>query len=454
MDAVFQFEGNGSQAFRAINNSTIAERLGVPHAQRGGLGRFLHQGVGIMSYTSLEAQPLAYVVTATAGGYELRAEWAVSGAKANVVVEFLALLRRCEQPEPGTTPWRRTVAEKLSGLLAESERLNVAYEPGGGRAGRLTLEARVTAEALEAVAAARDIDLASEPPAQPLPPRQVPYELVAGVIGENLAAARALYGRDHAALLAVALPLTGYELMADVLVGFTYYLYLQQPQRAYPFLRRAADQADRLEKRLARYVLDFVGNIEFGELRWPGAAEHSLVQSMALGNDYALLKLAYLYLQQASAPHRQQAYLLARHGEMLLRVAPDDYDQDDPSADEGPAPHTPDQRRAGYHIVASVYLWNRDVEGAARAQQHFLADGDWCRLHRDLVQGYLLLAFALSDEAFLTDLIADYPVVRQEFGLLLGAWHYSVLEPEAEGFTVQMVPLVNQLNGARRRYFG
>lgn len=405
-----------------------------------------------MNYTNLGGV-ITYTVTATAKGYELLINWALSATKAEVVISYLAQLRQGEQPQPGTTPWRVTVAEKLSGLLAGSERLAVAYEPGMGRTGRMTLEAEVTAAALDAAAAARDIDLVSEPPALTTPPRQVPYELVAGVIGENLAAARALYGRHHEALLAVALPLTGYEVVADVLVGFTYYLYLSQPQRAYPFLRRAADQAASLNWWLARYVLDFVGNIEFGHLRWPGRAEYSLVQSLAVGNDYALLKLAYLYLQQASKPHREQAYLLARHGELLLSVAPNDFDKTAPNADEKPAPHDPEHRRAGYHIVASVYLWNRDLAGAARVHAHFMNEPDWCRKHRNLVQAYLLLAFALNNEAFLTDLIADYPVVRQEFGLLLGAWHYSVVEPEAEGFTAQMVPIVNQMEGARRRYF-
>lgn len=454
MDAVYQFKGISSRAFSPVNDGTIARYLQVSEAAReGGFGYFLHQGLGLMNYTN-QGQPLSYTVTPTAQGYALWVHWSATSVKAKALLEFLAQLRQGQQPDPGTTSWRQRLVYHLTSLLAADEHFVLTHEPGPARAVIMTLSAEVKTAALEAAAADRDIELAAAPPALLPPPRMVPYELVAGVIGENLAAARALYGKDHAALLAVALPLTGFEVMADVLVGFTYYLYLNQPQRAYPFLRRVADQAASLDRWLARYVLDFVGNIEFGHLRWPGQAEYSLVRSLALGNDYALLKLAYLYLQQASMAHREQAGLLARHGELLLSVAPEAYDEADPNADDGPAPHDPDQRRAGYHIIASVYLWNRDVLGAARAHAHFMNELDWCQKHRKLVEGYLLLAFALNDVSFLTDLITDYPILREEFGLLLGAWHYSVVEPEAEGFTMRMVPIVNQIEGARRRYFG
>lgn len=443
MAVAYQFEGISSRAFTGVNDSTIFQQLQVPTDYRGSLWSFLHRGLGVMNYTNL-GSTLTYAVTQLAGSYRLEVRWAISGAKADLLGLWLAQLRRDEQPETGKTEWRQTVAARLAELVGSAEQLQLSYEPGAARTGHMSLLAEIANATLETEAAKADADLPTELPALLPPPYQVPYELVADVIGENLAAARALYGQDHAALLALLLPLAGREVMADVLVGFTYYLYLDQPKRAYPFLRRAADQAAYLPRRVAKWVLDFVGSIEFGHLRWPGQAEYTLVQSLAVGNDYALLKLAYLYLQQASAPNRLQAHELARYGELLLSVA-------DP--EKGPAPHDADHSRAGYHIVASVYVWNLDLEGAARVQGYFLENADWCRQQRKLVESYLLLVFALNDEDFINSLVIDYPVVREDFGTVLGAWQHAEQRPEASGFSVAMINFINQMRGARRLYY-
>jgi len=221
-------------------------------------------------------------------------------------------------------------------------------------------------------------------------------------------------------------------------------LHLHQPQRAYPFLRRAADQAVALDRRLVKWVLDIVGNIEFQHLRLSERAEATLRQSLDTGNEYALLKLAYLYLQQASTPNRKEAHKLARYGELLLSVA---------HPQKGPSPHDAEYKRSGYHIIASVYLWNLDLEGATRVHAFFLGNAEWCIMYRKLVEGYLLLAFALNNDDFISNLVIEYPLVRQEFGLLLGAWQHAEERPEAGDFTVAMMPFINLMRGARSRYF-
>lgn len=83
----------------------------------------------------------------------------------------------------------------------------------------------------------------------------------------------------------------------------------------------------------------------------------------------------------------------------------------------------------------------------------FLGDTDWCLRHRKLVEAYLLLAFALNDDDFINNLVLDYPIVRQEFGLVLGAWQHDEQRPEVQGFSMAMIPYINQIRGARRRYY-
>lgn len=87
-----------------------------------------------------------------------------------------------------------------------------------------------------------------------------------------------------------------------------------------------------------------------------------------------------------------------------------------------------------------------------RAHACFLDDADWCLRHRKLVESYLL-AFALNDHDFVDSLVIDFPVVRQEFGLVLGAWQHDEQRPEARGFSMAMVSYINQIRGARRRYY-
>lgn len=443
MPASYAYQGISSRAYADINGGVVARQLGTPAALRGSLLTFLHRGMGVMTYTCLGGE-ITYSVQATPTGYRLQVQWPVSTIKADLITRWLGQLRQGLAPEPGTTEWRRVVCFYLTGLVSSGAALQVHYAPDTMRAGNATLAAEITLDALSAAAVQEDAGAPAElPPLLPAP-FLVPYELVADVIGENLAAARAVYGKDHAALLAVLLPLTGRELMADVLVGFTHHIYLKQPKRAYPYLRRAADHVHLLDRRVAKWVLDLVGSTEFQHLRWPERAEATLVHSLEVGNEYALLKLAYLYLQQASAVNRRQAHELARHGELLLSVA---------HPEKGPSPHDADHRRAGYHIVASVYLWNVDLAAATRAHACFLEDADWCHRYRKLVESYLLLAFALNDHDFINSLVIDYPVVRQEFELVLGAWQHDEQRPEAYDFNMAMVPYINQIRGARRRYY-
>ncbi|MBF9144493.1 hypothetical protein [Hymenobacter properus] len=443
MPSPYTYRGISSRAYADLNGGIVADRLGVPAGLRGSLLTFLHRGMGVMNFTCLGGE-ITYSVGPLPAGYHFAVRWPVSTVKANLVSTWLGELHQGQQPAPGATQWKQVVCTYLAGLLSSGAAVQVSYEPGDAQTGYGNLTAEITTEALTAAATQEDT---GPPPQLPdlLPaPFLVPYELVAGVIGENLAAARAVYGQDHTALLALLLPLTGRELMADVLVGFTYHIYLKQPNRAYPFLRRAADNIRLLDRRVAKWVLDLVGSIEFQHLRWPEQAEATLVQSMTVGNEYALLKLAYLYLQQASAVNRKQAHELARYGELLLSVS---------QPDKGPSPHDADHSRAGYHIVASVYLWKIDLEAATRTHAPFLGDTDWCLRHRKLVEAYLLLAFALNDDDFINNLVLDYPIVRQEFALVLGAWQHNEQRPEAQGFSMAMIPYINQIRGARRRYY-
>lgn len=156
---------------------------------------------------------------------------------------------------------------------------------------------------------------------------------------------------------------------------------------------------------------------------------------MLVGNEEAFLKLAYLYLQQGQNDKKEIALSYAKMGEQILP-----YDEDE------------NHRIAGYHIVASVYLWNEEFLLAEEAHRYFLANQTWCGQYPDLIKPYLLLAIAYDNTSFITNIITDYIFVTKLFPAIFDCWHFDTINPFDKRFKGEFIETLKLLELVKETY--
>ena len=164
-------------------------------------------------------------------------------------------------------------------------------------------------------------------------------------------------------------------------------------------------------------------------------AEQSLIKSLLVGNEQGFLKIAYLYLQQGQNEKKDIALSFAQMGEQIL-------------------PHDEDEnhRVAGFHIVASVYLWNKEFALAEEAHSKFLSNPTWCDNYSDLVRAYLLLAIAYNDNNFITNIITDYTFLTKKFPAIFDCWHFDTINPFDKRFKGDFTETLKLLELTKKIY--
>lgn len=428
---VFTYNDVNWKVYSNVNNGTVLNILNAKDEYRSKLFGFLHNTLGIMNYTN-KSGPIFYQIKETEGGYSMTINWTSTKLKSETTKYFLELLKSENKPLDTTTSWRVAILKYLENLVTGCQKVDYSCVLDS-KEYKATLYCEIAFD-----------NLYSFPKGEDKPDEtftveeqkfSMPYELLADLINENIKEALKYFGNDHQKLFDTLKPLEGKEFLADFLIGATYYMYLDMPNKAYSYFKRALIISENNQIQVPSVLLDFIGSIEYTTLKNPQEAEQSLIKSLLIGNEKGFLKIAYLYLQQGQNDKRDIALSFAKMGEQIL-------------------PHYEDEnhRAAGYHIVASVYLWNKEFSLAEKAHGNFLCNQNWCNTYADLVRAYLLLAVAYNDNDFITNIITDYIFLTKKFPAIFDCWHFDTINPFDKRFKGDFIEAVKLLELTKRIY--
>lgn len=84
---------------------------------------------------------------------------------------------------------------------------------------------------------------------------------------------------------------------------------------------------------------------------------------------------------------------------------------------------------SAFHIICSVLLWNDKFDEAEKYHFYFLNENnDFIKYHFEHVEGYVTLALAKDNHNFISNLILDFPHLRNRASGLFNAWNFENLE--------------------------
>lgn len=427
----FTYKDNNWKVFSNVNNGTVLNALKTKEEHRNKLFNFLHNTLGIMNFTSKSGQ-IFYEIKETDLGYSMLINWESTKLKSETIKSYLELLKSQTSPIDVNTEWRLAILKYLTNLVNSCKIIEYDFIVEA-KEYKATLMSEITYENLYSPPKTEDkIEENFNYSVQTYP---FPYELIEDFVIEDIQEALNYFGNDHQMLLETLKPYEGKEFVADFLIGATYYLYLDLPNKAYSYLKRALNISDKYNIQTPPLLLDFIGSIELSTNKNPIEAEHNFIKSLVVGNEQGFLKLAYLYLQQGRNDKKEKALSFAQIGEKIL-------------------PHDEDEnhRIAGYHIVASVYLWNRKFSLAEQVHGNFLSNQNWCNSYFDLVRGYLLLSLALNDSNFIANLALDYPFLRERFSVIFDCWHFKTINPYDKRFKGDFIETLKLLEKTKEIY--
>lgn len=428
---VFTYNDVNWKVYSNVNNGTVLNILNAKDEHRSNLFGFLHNTLGIMNYTN-KSGPIFYEIKETEFGYTVIINWTSTKLKSETTKYFLELLKSNNKPIETTTDWRVAILKYLENLNKDCQRIDYSCV-FSDKDYKASLYCEITFDKLYSFP--KGEDKADDNFILDEQEFAMPYELLADLINENIREALKYFGNDHQKLFDTLKPLEGKEFLADFLIGATYYMYLDMPNKAYSYFKRALIISDNNQIQVPSVLLDFIGNIEYTTLKNPEEAEQSLIKSLLVGNEQGFLKIAYLYLQQGQNEKKDIALSFAKMGEQIL-------------------PHDEDEnhRVAGFHIVASVYLWNKEFALAEEAHSKFLSNPTWCDNYSDLVRAYLLLAIAYNDNDFITNIITDYTFLTKKFPAIFDCWHFDTINPFDKRFKGDFAETLKLLELTKKIY--
>lgn len=428
----FTFNDQKRNVFRIINDGTVLHELKVKNEFKKELYGILFEAMCIMNYTGLH-DIVNYSIEETSKGYTLNLQWFSTPLRAEICNTYYNAIKKKQVVVPPEINWKSEVLKYTQKLVSRGIFFTFYNEKIEKNKYRSHIIAGVSFKQL-----LRDNDyvLKSDVGLDSTSKRfSVPYELLENIINENLIDAGKYFGKDHEKLISLLLPFSGKEFYADFLIGASYYMFQNMPNKAYEHFKRSLNLLKDKNDTAKKIILDFMANIEFVTKQDPAAAQQSLIRSMLVGNQQSFLKLAYIYLQRAVTEKKEMAYALADIGEQILP-----YDEDK------------DHRLSGYHIVASVYLWNKKFNDAEAAHHFFFSDTDWCNNNIELIRAYVVFAIVVGNKDFISNLIIDNPIVLSRFRIIIETWQYAIINPHDERFQSSMIQIINLINNAKKLY--
>ena len=397
----FSYKNDFGKIYYNFSNGSALKALAVKDIHYTNLFRFCHTAFGIASYTKAVDQA-EYVITETPQGYTLKITWLSTKLKSETIKQYLNDLKAGIPIPSCESEWRTSILYDLKFLLKLGS--SIAFTCDNiDRQYHASLFAEIVFEQL----LYKEKDKPKEiEPFNPEPTEfKVPVELIFDTVFENYQEAYKHFGVDHNKLIEQLKPLEGKDFLADFLLGFTYFVYLNKPDLAYEYFKRASKMVYDIHSELVPHLLNFMGDIEFSIKHDIKASEQSYLSSLIWGNESGFLNLAYLYLQQAKIDKKTTALNLVRIGEKILESEPNKL-----------------RRIAGYHIVASVYIWNKQYEDAARTHSYFLNSAKFCNLYPEQIEAYLVMVFSVNDFDFTSNMIVEYPVILKNYSLHVDTW--------------------------------
>lgn len=107
----------------------------------------------------------------------------------------------------------------------------------------------------------------------------------------------------------------------------------------------------------------------------------------------------------------------------------------------------------GFHIICSVLLWNDKFDEAEKYHHYFLNENnDFLIHHFEHVEGYITLALAKNNHNFISNLILDFPHLKNKASGLFDAWSFENLELKNKKWGNLNIYNFRKILNARERY--
>lgn len=108
---------------------------------------------------------------------------------------------------------------------------------------------------------------------------------------------------------------------------------------------------------------------------------------------------------------------------------------------------------SAFHIICSVLLWNDKFDEAEKYHSYFLNENnDFLKYHFEHVEGYITLALAKDNHNFISNLILDFPHIRNRASGLFNAWIFDNLELKNKVWGNLNSYNYNKINNAKKMY--
>lgn len=108
---------------------------------------------------------------------------------------------------------------------------------------------------------------------------------------------------------------------------------------------------------------------------------------------------------------------------------------------------------SGFHIICSVLLWNDKFDEAEKYHHYFLnRNNDFIENNFEHVEGYITLALAKNNLNFISNLIIDFPHLKDRTSGLFNAWSFENLEIKNKNWSNIDIYNYNKIVNARKMY--
>ncbi len=110
-------------------------------------------------------------------------------------------------------------------------------------------------------------------------------------------------------------------------------------------------------------------------------------------------------------------------------------------------------RISGFHIICSVLLWNNKFDEAEKYHHYFLSENnDFLKYHFEHVEAYITLALAKNNHNFISNLILDFPHMKNRASGLFNAWSFNNNETKNKNWSNLDIYNFRKINNAREQY--
>lgn len=392
----YSYKGSkNGKLYYEVNTGKVADVVKAKQENRVGLDRFLHQALGVMNFTSIEHE-VSYELVEQSYGYSIHIYWISTKLKTNTTKEYIQHFELDGKPLSVKTEWRQHIVRYIQGLVSGCQLISYSVHKVCNQRREVSLYCEIAFAALEADQD-EEIDYTLI---------NTPYEPISAELKTRIPEIMKHYGERPAQFLEMALPYLNQNCLLDVLISLTYTYEFDEPEKAYPLVKRAVNHLHQ-EEALQEYEVIVVSLLSELERLYRGNFVEAIKlseRSITLGNEEPCLTLAYMYLIKHQNHQKLRAKELAIRGAKYLMETEEVISPD------------------AAHIIACVALWNKDFEMATQYDTLFLSLPLWMRTAHKLAWVYISMAVAIQNSDFLDRIMQHYPKLPVDFPHLYRIW--------------------------------